>query len=67
MVDSLKLTINQEPANFAHIHRALLTGLLSFIAQKVNDLDSQGKVIKAYLGEPDWAELHQLIATELKQ
>ena len=30
-------------------------------------VDKQGKVIKAYLGEPDWAELHQLIATELKQ
>ena len=30
-------------------------------------IDKQGKVIKAYLGEPDWAELHQLIATELKQ
>ena len=30
-------------------------------------IDKQGKVIKAYLGEPDWAELHQLIVTELKQ
>lgn len=51
MVDGLKLKINQEPANFAHIHRALLTGLLSFIAQKVNDVDSSGKVIKAKRGE----------------
>ena len=30
-------------------------------------IDKQGKVIKAYLGEPDWAELHQLIAAELKK
>ena len=34
MVDGLKLTINQEPASYVPIHRALLTGLLSFIAQK---------------------------------
>ena len=59
MVDGLKLTINQEPANFAHIHRALLTGLLSFIAQKVNDLDSQGKVIKAKRGEYVVARQHK--------
>ena len=30
-------------------------------------IDKQGKVIKAYLGEPDWAELHQLIDAELKK
>lgn len=51
MVDGLKLQINQEPASYLHIHRALLTGLLSFIAQKVNDVDSSGKVIKAKRGE----------------
>ncbi len=51
MVNELKLTINQEPASFAHIHRALLTGLLSFIAQKLSDVDNQGKVIKNKRGE----------------
>ena len=30
-------------------------------------IDKQGKVIKAYLGEADWAELHQLIDAELKK
>ena len=30
-------------------------------------IDKQGKVIKANLGEPDWAELHQLIDAELKK
>lgn len=59
MVDGLKLQVNQEPANFAHIHRALLTGLLSFIAHKVNDLDSQGKVIKAKRGEYVAARQHK--------
>lgn len=29
-------------------------------------IDRNGKVIKAYLGEPNWDELHQLIAQELK-
>ena len=51
MVGELKLPINQEPASFAHIHRALLTGLLSFIAHKVNDVDNSGKTIKAKRGE----------------
>ena len=59
MVDGLKLKINQEPASFAPIHRALLTGLLSFIAQKVNDLDSSGKVIKAKRGEYVAARQHK--------
>lgn len=40
MTIDLGLTINQEPANFVHIHRALLTGLLSFIAHKINDVDN---------------------------
>ncbi|ELA08631.1 ATP-dependent helicase HrpA [Moraxella macacae 0408225] len=38
MVQDLGLKINQEPATFALIHRALLTGLLSFIAHKINDV-----------------------------
>lgn len=29
-------------------------------------VDKQGKVIKAYLGEPNWDELHRLIEQELK-
>lgn len=29
-------------------------------------IDKQGRVIKAYLGEPDWDELHRLIGDELK-
>lgn len=59
MVDGLKLQINQEPASYIHIHRALLTGLLSFIAQKVNDVDNSGKVIKAKRGEYVTARQHK--------
>lgn len=59
MVDSLKLQINQEPASYIHIHRALLTGLLSFIAQKVNDVDKSGKIIKAKRGEYVTARQHK--------
>ncbi len=59
MVDGLKLQINQEPASYLHIHRALLTGLLSFIAQKVNDVDSSGKLIKAKRGEYVVARQHK--------
>lgn len=59
MVDGLKLQLNQEPASYIHIHRALLTGLLSFIAQKVNDIDSSGKVIKAKRGEYVTARQHK--------
>lgn len=51
MTNELKLSINQEPASFAQIHRALLSGLLSFIANKVNELDTNGKVIKNKRGE----------------
>ena len=39
MVDGLKLTINQEPASYVPIHPSIAHGLLSFIAQKVNDVD----------------------------
>ncbi|MFW2177975.1 MULTISPECIES: DUF3418 domain-containing protein [unclassified Moraxella] len=59
MVDGLKLKINQEPANFSHIHQALLTGLLSFIAQKVNDVDKAGNLIKAKRGEYVTARQHK--------
>ena len=59
MVDGLKLTINQEPASYVPIHRALLTGLLSFIAQKVNDVDKSGKLIKAKRGEYVTARQHK--------
>ena len=59
MVDGLKLTINQEPASYVPIHRALLTGLLSFIAQKVNDVDKSGKLIKTKRGEYVTARQHK--------
>jgi glutathione peroxidase-family protein len=28
-------------------------------------IDKQGRVLKRYLGEPDWAELHQLVERAL--
>lgn len=61
MVQDLGLTINQEPASFAPIHRALLTGLLSFIAQKSNDTDvnSSGKAVKNKRGEYLLARQHK--------
>jgi len=37
MVETLKLPINREPAPYEAVHRALLTGLLSQIAQKGED------------------------------
>ena len=41
--------------------------LITFDSHPGNFLvDKQGKVIKAYLGEPNWDELHRLIEQELK-
>lgn len=37
MADSLKLSMNDKPANYENLHRALLTGLLSFIANKTDE------------------------------
>ena len=37
MVETLKLPVNREPAPYEAVHRALLTGLLSQIAQKGED------------------------------
>ncbi|TCM67761.1 ATP-dependent helicase HrpA [Acinetobacter calcoaceticus] len=34
---SLKLSFNDQPANYENLHRALLTGLLSFIANKTDE------------------------------
>lgn len=34
---SLKLSFNDRPANYENLHRALLTGLLSFIANKTDE------------------------------
>ena len=59
LVNTLKLKHNQEPAGYLAIHRALLTGLLSFIAHKVNDVDSSGKIIKSRRGEYLVARQHK--------
>ncbi|MDQ8934369.1 ATP-dependent RNA helicase HrpA [Acinetobacter rudis] len=37
MANSLKLSTNDKPANYENLHRALLTGLLSFIANKTDE------------------------------
>nr|WP_139851495.1 ATP-dependent RNA helicase HrpA [Acinetobacter pullicarnis] len=37
LAQSLKFTLNDKPANYENLHRALLTGLLSFIANKTDD------------------------------
>jgi glutathione peroxidase-family protein len=29
-------------------------------------IDKQGRVLRRYVGEPDWDEFHQLIERELK-
>ncbi|WP_343594523.1 ATP-dependent RNA helicase HrpA [Acinetobacter sp.] len=37
LVKGLKLTFNDKPASYENLHRALLTGLLSFIANKTDE------------------------------
>lgn len=37
LVKGLNLTFNHKPANYENLHRALLTGLLSFIANKTDE------------------------------
>ena len=41
LCESLKLPINREPAPYEAIHRALLTGLLSQVAQKGEEREYQ--------------------------
>jgi ATP-dependent helicase HrpA len=37
LAEGLKLSFNEKPANYENLHRALLTGLLSFIANKTDE------------------------------
>ncbi|SDB88393.1 ATP-dependent RNA helicase HrpA [Acinetobacter boissieri] len=37
LAESLKLSMNEKPASYENLHRALLTGLLSFIANKTDE------------------------------
>lgn len=37
LAKSLKFSLNDKPANYENLHRALLTGLLSFIANKTDE------------------------------
>lgn len=37
LADSLKLSMNEKPASYENLHRALLTGLLSFVANKTDE------------------------------
>nr|WP_269913549.1 ATP-dependent RNA helicase HrpA [Acinetobacter sp. HY1485] len=37
LAEGLKLSFNDKPANYENLHRALLTGLLSFIANKTDE------------------------------
>ncbi|MDQ9009485.1 ATP-dependent RNA helicase HrpA [Acinetobacter gerneri] len=37
LAQSLKLSFNEKPASYENLHRALLTGLLSFIANKTDE------------------------------
>ena len=37
LAEGLKLSFNEKAANYENLHRALLTGLLSFIANKTDE------------------------------
>lgn len=37
LAQQLKLSFNEKPANYENLHRALLTGLLSFVANKTDE------------------------------
>ena len=37
LAEGLKLSFNDKPASYENLHRALLTGLLSFIANKTDE------------------------------
>lgn len=37
LAEGLKLSFNEKGANYENLHRALLTGLLSFIANKTDE------------------------------
>ncbi len=73
MCQELKLSVNEQPASYENLHRALLTGLLSFIAQKTDVKgeflavrQQKARVFPAsvlHKKQPDWLMAFEIVET----